>query len=77
MNERPALQTRVRRIELEDSNVSRHPGFGDGDSERAISLCLRRKMRCAGFCFLKQHTQAAAFKKMTWENAHQVFKLRF
>jgi hypothetical protein len=26
---------------------------------------------------LKQYAQAAAFKKMTWENAHQVFKLAF
>jgi hypothetical protein len=26
---------------------------------------------------LKQYAQAAAFKKMTWENAHQVFNLPF
>jgi hypothetical protein len=33
-------------------------------------------VRLRGKC-VKQYAQAAAFKKMTWENAHQVFKILF
>jgi len=55
-------------------------GKGGGISQANNPAAARLRGKCVAretLALLKQHTQAAAFKKMTWENAHQVFKLRF
>jgi predicted TIM-barrel fold metal-dependent hydrolase len=55
-------------------------GKGGGVSQANNPAAARLRGKCVAretLALLKQHTQAAAFKKMTWENAHQVFKLRF
>jgi predicted TIM-barrel fold metal-dependent hydrolase len=55
-------------------------GKGGGVSQANNPAAARLRGKCVAretLTLLKQHTQAAAFKKMTWENAHQVFKLRF
>jgi hypothetical protein len=55
-------------------------GKGGGVSQANNPAAARMRGKCVAretLALLKQHTQAAAFKKMTWENAHQVFKIRF
>ena len=55
-------------------------GKGGGVSQANNPAAARLRGKCVAretLAILKQHTQATAFKKMTWENAHQVFKLRF
>ncbi|HKQ79697.1 MAG TPA: amidohydrolase family protein [Blastocatellia bacterium] len=55
-------------------------GKGGGVSQANNPAAARLRGKCVAretLAILKQHTQAAAFKKMTWENTHQVFKLRF
>jgi uncharacterized protein len=62
------------------SDCSCQDGHGGGVSQANNPAAARLRGKCVAretLALLKQHTQAAAFKKMTWENAHQVFKLRF
>jgi uncharacterized protein len=62
------------------SDCSCQDGHGGGVSQANNPAAARLRGKCVAretLALLKQHTQAAAFKKMTWENALQVFKLRF
>lgn len=62
------------------SDCSCQDGKGGGVSQANNPAAARLRGKCVAretLALLKQHTQAAAFKKMTWENALQVFKLRF
>lgn len=62
------------------SDCACQDGKGGGVSQANNPAAARLRGKCVAretLAILKQHAPAAAFKKLTWENARRVFKLPF
>ncbi len=61
------------------SDCSCSDGHGNGVSQNNNPAAARMRGKCVAretLTVLKQHTQPAVFRKLTWENGHKLFKIK-